>query len=194
VSAQEQTLTELAELLDRLRIPYMVIGGMANAVWGEPRATLDIDATVWVRDADVAAAVAELGAAFRVLVPSPAEFIGRTRVLPLESQAGVRIDVIFGLLPFEEEAIRRAVVVAVAGVPVRFCTAEDLILHKIVSERLQDQADVRGVVRRRLASLDLGYLEPRIGELARLLDRPDIEGSWIAWKREASAKGGSSGS
>lgn len=24
----------------------MIIGGLANAVWGEPRATLDIDATI----------------------------------------------------------------------------------------------------------------------------------------------------
>lgn len=194
MSAQEQTLGLLAALLDRLRIPYMVIGGLANAVWGQPRATLDIDATVWVRDADIPAAVAELAATFRVLVESPVEFIGRTRVLPLESEAGVRIDVIFGLLPFEEEAIGRAVLVPVAGSPVRFCTAEDLILHKIVSERPQDRSDVRGIVRRRLPSLDLGYLEPRIGELARLLDRPDIDRNWSAWKREASADGGSTGS
>jgi hypothetical protein len=193
LSAQEDALAQLAALLDRLRVPYMVIGGLANAVWGEPRATLDIDATVWVPDADVPHTAAEMGAAFRVLVPNPVEFIGRTRVLPLESHAGVRIDLIFGLLPFEHEAIRRAVAVPVGDALIRFCTAEDLILHKIVSERPQDQADVRGVVRRRLEILDLTYLEPRIAELARLLDRPEIERHWADWKREASAQRGRPG-
>ena len=33
----------IADVLSGIGIPYMVIGGMANAVWGEPRATLDID-------------------------------------------------------------------------------------------------------------------------------------------------------
>ena len=47
MSAQERALTDLARLLDRLEVPYMIIGGMANAVWGEPRATVDIDATGW---------------------------------------------------------------------------------------------------------------------------------------------------
>ncbi len=67
------------------------------------------------------------------------------------------------------------------------------LLHKIVSERPQDQTDVRGVVRRRLENLDLTYLEPRIAELARLLDRPEIERNWAEWKREASAQRGRSG-
>jgi hypothetical protein len=35
-------------------------------------------------------------------------FVRDTRVLPVETEDGVRIDIIFGMLPFEEEAIRRA--------------------------------------------------------------------------------------
>ena len=49
----EQALVRLSQTLSDNGIPYMIIGGMANAVWGEPRATLDIYATVWVRDDQV---------------------------------------------------------------------------------------------------------------------------------------------
>ncbi|OFV88348.1 MAG: hypothetical protein A2V74_03920 [Acidobacteria bacterium RBG_16_70_10] len=183
MSAQERALTDLARLLDRLEVPYMIIGGMANAVWGEPRATVDIDATVWIAEDEIEARVPQITAAFEALVPEPVRFIVDTRVLPLSSHEGVRVDLIFGLLPFEEEAIRRAVVVPVAGVPVRFCTAEDLILHKITSERDRDLSDARGIVLRRLHELDLDYLEPRVAELSRHLERPEIRERWEAWKR-----------
>jgi hypothetical protein len=49
----ERTLLELARTLTNNGIPYMIIGGMANAVWGEPRATLDIDVVVWVAEKEI---------------------------------------------------------------------------------------------------------------------------------------------
>jgi hypothetical protein len=50
VTTLEKVLLRLSQTLSDKGIPYMIIGGMANAVWGEPRATLHIDATVWVSD------------------------------------------------------------------------------------------------------------------------------------------------
>ncbi len=181
----ESALVALAAVLERARIPYMVIGGLANAVWGEPRATLDIDVTVWVDEPGIAAAVASLSEAFRPLTGDPVGFVKETRVLPLESEHGVRLDVLFGLLPFERDAIARGVALAVAGTPIRFCTAEDLILMKAVSNRERDRADAEGVTVRRLEDLDLGYLEPRICELAELLGRPEIARRWEEWKSKA---------
>ena len=53
MTLQEQALVTICHVLEGGGIPYMVIGGLANAVWGEPRATLDIDITVWLPDANV---------------------------------------------------------------------------------------------------------------------------------------------
>src|SRR3989338_4575834 len=39
-------LARVAEVLNRLRIPYLVTGGMAVFVWGRPRYTADIDIIV----------------------------------------------------------------------------------------------------------------------------------------------------
>jgi hypothetical protein len=41
MTALERALLELDRTLANNSIPYMIIGGMANAVWGEPRATLE---------------------------------------------------------------------------------------------------------------------------------------------------------
>ena len=46
----------------------MVIGGIANAVWGEPRATVDVDVTVSVREEDLSEAVAAIGKRLRVVL------------------------------------------------------------------------------------------------------------------------------
>ncbi len=73
----EQILESIAEGLERLGIPYMVIGGQAVLLYGEPRLTRDIDVTLgtdlgrlsevldWVR-----------GNGWQVLVEAPAEFVG----------------------------------------------------------------------------------------------------------------------
>jgi len=181
----EQALVRLARMLSEHDIPYMIIGGMANAIWGEPRSTLDIDATVWVEDEKIGQIVSLMAGTFRPIPENPQQFIRETRVLPLETEAGLRIDLVFGLLQYEREAIDRAVEVTVAGSKVRFCAPEDLILHKIISERLRDLEDARKVVRRRFDSLELTYLEPRIRELSRVLERPEILEIWERWKEEA---------
>ena len=181
---QEQALVTLADLLDDRGIPYMVIGGLANAVWVIPRATLDVNVTIWTEPAQPEEAIPLFDGPFRIRPSDPRTFVRETRVLPLESPSGVRVDVIFGLLPFEAEAIRRGVPREVAGRPVRFCSAEDLILLKIVSDRPRDQADVQGILARRRSTLDRTYLDPRIDELASLLDRREIREAYERGLRE----------
>jgi hypothetical protein len=174
LNAQEHALVDIADFLASLRVPYMVVGAMAQAFWGLPRSTVDVDVTVWVEEAAIEKFVHELSGQFEILPAQPLEFIRDTRVLPAKTSAGVGIDIIFGMSPFEMEALDRAITRKVAGRNVRFCTAEDLILHKIVSEREQDLLDVRQLIGIRKAELDREYIDPRVREFADLLERPEI--------------------
>ena len=162
----------------------MVIGGLASAVWGNPRATLDIDVTIWVVDEHIQRNISILEKKFACMVEDPISFVSETRVLPVKTIENLRIDIIFGKLPFEKKAIDRAVEVEVGDTSVMFCTAEDLILFKIISERPKDKEDVRNILRFQNKKLDFEYLEPRITELSDLLDRPDILQHWDQWKNE----------
>ena len=162
MTAQEDALAQITAFLEHAGVPYMVIGGIANLIWGEPRATIDIDITVLVPPERIETFVVSVAAQFKVLVDDPAVFVRDTRVLPAAAPSGVRIDLVFGLLPFEEEAVRRAASVEAAGRTIRVCTPEDLILMKVISERDRDLSDARAIVMRRFPELDLGYLEPRI--------------------------------
>ena len=185
MTAQESALVAIADRLERLEVPYTIIGGMANAVWGEPRATLDIDVTVWVDEGEITAVLVRLADDYKILAKDAVDFIQQTRVLPLESEGGIRIDMIFGMLTFEQVAIERSVIRNVAGKPVRFCSAEDLILYKIVSDRPQDLNDVKAIVGRSGNALDRNYLDPRIQELSETLERPEIRANYESWLGES---------
>lgn len=188
MTAQEAALVAVAQLFTRLDVPYMIIGGQANAIWGEPRATLDVDVTVCVSEADLAATVARIIECLTPVTADPTAFARETRVLPVTTSAGVRIDVVFGQLPFEEEAIARAVPQQIAGETVRYCAAEDVILHKIHSSRPRDLDDAHGITLRQFARLDRAYLDPRVAELASALDAPEIAERWASWCAEATAR------
>ena len=174
MTSQEQALVDVAEFLRALQVPYMVIGATAQAVWGVARSTVDIDVTVWVEEGRMESFIGEVSRRFKVVPSEPLEFIRETRVLPVRTVTGVGVDIVFGMLPFELEALDRAVTRTVAGEDVKFCTAEDLVLHKIISEREQDILDVRQLIEMRRDKLDREYLDPRVKELAELLERPGI--------------------
>lgn len=171
----EKTLLKLARFFEHRRIAYMVIGGVANLFWGIPRTTLDIDVTIQVNETAILPLVGALKkSGFQSRVRHPLDFVRRTHVLPLEDQKGIRVDLIFAKLPYEEEAIRRAKRKRIKGGNVRLCTPEDLILHKIVSDRPQDHEDIRGIIERLGVRLNRKYLDPYVKDLAGALVRPGM--------------------
>ncbi len=179
----DQTLIKIANFLSENNIPYMIIGGLANAVWGNPRSTIDIDVTIWIKDEKIEETILLFETEFDSLVDSPQNFVLKTRVLPVKTKDDIKIDIIFGALPFEYDAITRTVEISISGTHVKFCSPEDLILLKIVSKREKDLDDVKGIVKNQLKKLDLSYLEPRIEELSTILENPEISNLWNKCKK-----------
>lgn len=165
----------MSAYLEYHAIPHMLIGGIATTFWGEPRATLDVDLSLLVPEADLSGFLERLPPHVVPRAPQPVlEFIERTRVLPLRHSSGIDIDLVFAVLPFEEEALERAIEVPIQDAIVRMVTAEDLVLMKIISERAKDRGDVATVLARRWDELDHAYLEPRVIELSHLMEDPTI--------------------
>lgn len=144
----EALLEQIARGLDSRRIPYMLIGGQAVLLYGEPRLTRDVDVTLgvgperlpeileWVRETQ-----------WRILVDSPAQFVSQTLVLPcLQEESGIRVDLIFSFSPYEQQAIQRSRLVTVGNTKVRYASVEDLVIHKVVAGRARDLEDVRSVL------------------------------------------------
>lgn len=169
----EQVLEQIAQELDRRKIPYMLIGGQAVLLYGEPRLTRDIDVTLGIapeRHREVLEIAQACG--WQVLVEAPARFVEQTFVLPcLEPTNGIRIDFIFSITPYEREALNRISRVPVGKTTVCFASVEDLIIHKLFAGRPRDIEDVRGILLKG-RPLDVHYINRWLKELEAGANEP----------------------
>lgn len=133
----------LLERLARHRVDYVLIGGVAERLWGSPRLTDDLDvcpATGRTNLRRLAAALNELGAAFRpagleegFAPPEPwsESSFGNFTSLALTTPHGW-LDVWFrpdGTSGYDE-LVRNAGEVELGGIPVRIASLDDIIRSK----------------------------------------------------------------
>lgn len=141
-------LERLSRILDDLAIPYMVIGGQAVLIHGEPRFTRDIDVTLAVELDSLPRLLEAVNAAgWKPRPENPTDFVRDTFVLPcMDPETGIGLDFIFGLTAYERDAVGRAQLTPFERVPVRVATAPDLVIHKIIAGRPRDMEDVAGIL------------------------------------------------
>lgn len=144
----QRLLKTVAASLNKSQIPYMVIGGQAVLVYGEPRLTKDIDITLGVgidRLDEMKGIVDRLG--LKYLTERIDDFVKETMVLPvIEQTSGIRIDFIFSFSPYERQAIERARNVPFGRTSVKFASLEDVVIHKMIAERPRDIEDVQSIL------------------------------------------------
>jgi hypothetical protein len=166
---------ELQAFCDRRGWNSCVIGGLAVLRWGEPRVTRDVDLTLMTGFGAEESFVTALLAEYPARVPDPMVFARKNRVLLLQTQGGVGIDISLGALPFEERVVRNATEYSFGpGRPIRTCSAEDLVVMKLFASRPIDIRDVESVVFRHREQLDWPYIEEQLGPLVELKEEPEI--------------------
>jgi len=172
-------LAEVARALGDLNIPFMLIGGQAVLLHGEPRLTEDIDITLGVDPSRLSSLLQVCERVGLSVLPEQVEaFVRETFVLPARhGESLIRVDFIFSSTPYEQHAIARAESVMLDGVPVPFATAEDLIIHKLFAGRPRDLEDAAGVVRRKGDQLDWAYLEDWVRQFAALPGQEGLPGA-----------------
>lgn len=147
------------EFLEQRGVRYLVIGGLAVVVVGEPRTTADADAVVFVSPAEAEALIREAAeAGFDLREDVERERLSRTGTMRFRKGL-FRLDLITASLPFEEQARERASRHELFGMSLPFPSPEDLLLFKILAGRDKDLLDATGVARRHRDQLDLPYLE-----------------------------------
>ncbi|MBE9592201.1 MAG: nucleotidyltransferase [Proteobacteria bacterium] len=139
-------LKKIANELNTHNIPYMVIGGQAVLLYGEPRLTKDIDITLGVGVSklnEINSIVEKLN--LKALVNE--DFVQKTMVLlAIDEKTGIRVDFIFSFSLYEKQAIKRAADIKFGSTVVKFASLEDVIIHKIIAGRAIDIEDVRSII------------------------------------------------
>ena len=141
---QLAAVAEVTLFLNSHGFKHFVIGGIANVIWGQPRATQDADFKIVVGDRLISEMVQVVGQRFKFRTADPLAFAQRTYVLPIYATNQIPVDLGLGFLPYEEQAVEHGVPIQHEGVEFVVCTAEDLIIQKAVSEREKDWSDIEG--------------------------------------------------
>ncbi len=184
MTPQYEAAYELHQFLTDRGISYAVIGGLAVQYWGEPRVTRDVDATVLVPQEIQKTLVYELLEKFPARIENPIDFAIKNRVLLVRSSSGWNMDISFGLPGYEEEVMRRAVDCNIgSGRTIKFCSAEDLIIHKAVAGRPQDEFDISGIIYRQGQKLDDVYILKWLNIFSHILETDEVRSRFtIPWE------------
>ncbi len=179
-------VARVAALLDGLGVPYVVGGSVAGARHGVARLTRDADLVVDLRPAQVDGLLRGLQAEYYVSREAVLEALRERRSFTaIHLDSGFKVDFFVTRTgPFDLEEMRRAMRVEVrVGVFIRFKTAEDIVLRKLLwfreggetSER--QWTDVLGLLATQRGALDDGYLDRWAAEIgvADLLARARAE-------------------
>lgn len=160
-------LVIIAKILNELKIPYIVTGGIAVVAWGRPRFTADIDIVVELkyRDLDnLEKALAKLGDSGyidRGMMEGALKNTGEFNFI--DGKTGVKVDFwISKKDEFSNLKIQRRKLKKILGQKVYFISPEDLILSKLdwyqKSESTRQLEDIESVLKISGKILDKKYL------------------------------------
>jgi hypothetical protein len=165
-------LATISAALRDQRVPHAVIGGLALAAWGPPRATFDIDFLVpgdetTLEAVRTAARTAALDQVRRKVIAF--ERIRLLRMAAVEGDAVITVDFVIVADEVSSEMLRRVQVARLGENSVPVASPEDIVLLKSLRSSDQDRVDIRGLAE--AIVLDRRYLRAagqKLGVLTEL--------------------------
>jgi hypothetical protein len=178
---ERELLVDCLRRLNRSGVTYYLTGSMASNYWGIPRTTHDLDFVVQLQMSAATRIIQEFSgdfyieeAAVRAAYQPPHQFNA------IDTRSAFKVDF---WLPkpeaFDKEMLHRRVHMKLFGEPAWIATAEDVILYKLVWNRItpsdRQLGDAAGIIAVQADALDKNYLRrwaqelKLISELERLL-------------------------
>jgi len=184
-----RSLAQFQQRLAAAGIDSVVIGGIAVSVWAKPRTTLDVDLKILLHRDQAQQLLDLLPPDYTPLQDHPLQALQRHGILFIKDMTGIRIDVQLADVSFDEAAIQRARAIELAsGVMAQVCTAEDLIIYKIISTRAQDHVDVESIIRRQGDALDDRYVLKWLRLFEQALDDSTLISNYQRLRQKYSGK------
>lgn len=155
----EDVFKKVVSFLNKEKLEYIIIGGIAAGALGEPRLTADVDVDILLDKRDISNFLNKaIKAGFKA---------DRQKCLKTARGSGVfqigygdyHIDFIIASIELEREAFKRRTPIRLYGLKAYFPTPEDLILLKIIAGRAQDSLDAERIAIRHMGRLDVRYLK-----------------------------------
>lgn len=157
-----EAFLEIVAALERAKIPYCVIGGIAVLLYGGRASTLDLDVYILTRSRQKTLdTLANLGA--ELSARGEFQLKGRYR--------GFAIDLLIADRWLGVPALKRAKKLAFAKKTLRVATPEDVIVMKTIADRPVDRRDIAELRELFSKRLDEKYIEKRLTAVRNTLAR-----------------------
>lgn len=170
----QHLLVRVARILNELKIPYLISGGIAVLVWGRPRFTANIDIVIELKQSDIPkleTALRQLrhhGYVDKDMMREALKYQGEFNFI--DGETGIKVD--FWMLTdsvFDRSRLKRRQVKKILGENVYFTAPEDLILIKLKwhkeSESHRQLEDIESILKI-TSKIDKKYLRM----MAKLMD------------------------
>ena len=171
LTSLDKLLEEIGHSFDLNQVPYMIIGGQAVLLYGEPRLTKDIDITIGL-DIDELPLVKKIAnqIGLTLLVHNEEKFVQETMVLPTTHEpSGFRVDLIFSFSRYEQEALKRVNKIRIVSIEVCYASLEDVLIHKTIAGRPRDLEDMKAVLLKN-PDFDHQYVRKWLRDFSKALD------------------------
>ena len=159
----EALLQNIAKILNRLKIPYIITGGFAVAVWGRPRFAADIVVEIFEKNiTSLSKGLMSLGqesyldetAIKRALIEK-----GEFNFIHLPT--GLKVDFWIKKTDLDKLKIKQGVVKKINNQPIKFISPENLILSKLLwykkTKSDREIEDIKSILK--FTKIDLNYLK-----------------------------------
>lgn len=171
-------LKQLIGLIKNTKVDYAILGGVAVSIYGEPRLTFDIDVNLILDNNRIDIFLKESRKfGFSPLPLNIKKFVKVTGVIPmrfLKNKVTGRCDFIIAQNILEYLCIKRARFKKIYSTRVKLISPEDLVIHKITSQRPRDLEDVQGILIRQGGKLDIRYITYWLKKIADANQKPEL--------------------
>ena len=162
--SESELLHDCLARLNASGLAYFLTGSMASNYWGIPRSTHDLDFVVQLHAQDVATVVRAFEGEFFVQEASVRSALNPPHQFNvLDQRSALKVD--FWVLtddPYEQQMFARRRSVSLLGTPAWLASAEDVLLHKLLWNKMtpsnRQLRDAAGVWAVQGLQLDIDYL------------------------------------
>lgn len=141
---------------------FYFIGGIAVQIWGEPRLTRDINLSIFTNFDNEPLFVETILKHYKPKFSDAAEFALRERILPVNTESGITIDIILsGFSDMSESLARASYQPFQDDISLKVCSPDDLVIMKTLASRSRDIGDLESILMRQ-KDLDWNYIERSI--------------------------------
>jgi hypothetical protein len=160
--------------LNKSRVDYVIVGGLAAVYYGRPRTTMDLDVIVRFEPNSIERLCAALRKYGFDVLPQEMQDAAKekTHVSVFDRKSPYRLDLKWSATLLDETSLTRKKCVKIYGEKAWIESPEDLIAGKLLFGSPQDLEDVQAVLLRQ-TELDLKYLKEicrKIGVEKRLTE------------------------